>query len=99
MSPCMKPEDRERKKAWKNEQKHNAQKAFPLSDNLLTSLFTSVEKSVDIHGCDHSRRFTIKWIEDHEESRDDALEWLESTGGFCDCEVVFNSYDHWQQNK
>jgi Protein of unknown function (DUF2695) len=25
--------------------------------------------------------------------------WLENNGGFCDCEVILNARDHWEENR
>jgi len=27
------------------------------------------------------------------------LDWLKEHDGFCDCEVLANALDHWQQNR
>jgi hypothetical protein len=91
--------NRDRKKAWKTEQKVLARNTFPLSDELLESLFKFVETSVDANGCDHSRRFTEKWLGLNKVSPESVLRWLESNGGFCDCEVIFNAMQHWRENR
>lgn len=95
----MKQADRDKKKAWMVEQKKMAQDAFPLSDDLLASLFDFVGLSVGKDGCDHSRRLTRKWLDNNNVLQEPVLQWLESTGGFCDCEVVYNSMDHWEANR
>ncbi len=91
--------DRERKKKWKAQERAAARAAFPLSDDLLRSLFDAVEASVAAQGCDHTRRFTERWLLAHPEERERVIAWLEDNGGFCDCEVAANSEDHWQQNR
>lgn len=91
--------DRERKKKWKARVRAAARTAFPLSDDLLRSLFDAVGASVTAQRCDHTHRFTEQWLLAHPERREMVIAWLEDTGGFCDCEVVANSKDHWQQNR
>lgn len=91
--------DRDRKKAWKEQERHRAQAAFPLTNELLESLFASVEAQIDKEGCDHTHRFTDKWVSEHKQPRIPIFEWIEEHGGFCDCEVVANTRDHWEQNK
>jgi hypothetical protein len=59
--------DRDRKKAWKAQQRERARSAFPASDALLQSLFAFVERLVEEQGCDHSLRFTKQWITDHQQ--------------------------------
>jgi hypothetical protein len=93
------PADRDRKKAWKEQERKKAQTAFPLPSELLESLFTSVETRVGEKGCDHTYRFTDRWLSEHKQPRASVLEWLEEHGGFCDCEVVANARNHREQNR
>lgn len=95
----MKTEDRNRKSEWKAQQRQEARSAFPLSNALLESLFESVETRVDSEGCNHTYRFTSGWLSDHQLPSIPVLDWLAEHGGFCDCEVVANARDHWEQNK
>lgn len=76
-----------------------ARKAFPLADEALEQLFAAVETSVEQHGCDHTLRFTQQWLTEHGENPESAIAWLKNHGGLCDCEVVANAYDHWEQNR
>jgi hypothetical protein len=91
--------DRDRKKAWKAQQKAQARGAFPVPDEVLDALFRAVEADVEEHGCDHSLRFTERWIADNKQKREPMLAWLKDNGGFCDCEVAANTYEHWEQNR
>ena len=95
----MKPEDRDRKKTWKEQKRQKSQIAFPLPNELLESLFVSVEAHVAKEGCDHTHRFTDRWLTENKYPRTPILEWLEEHGGFCDCEVTANAQDHWEQNR
>jgi len=91
--------DKERKRLWKDQKRAVARGAFPLSDDLLQSLFETVAGAVAEHGCDHTRRYTEQWLLSHPESREVVIRWLEEHGGFCDCEVDANAADHWEQNR
>ena len=91
--------DRDRKKAWKLQQRRQAQDAFPISDALLESLFEAVDAQVENSGCDHTLRFTRAWIAEHQQPEAAILAWLREHGGCCDCEVLANSADHWEQNR
>jgi len=95
----MNPADRDRKKAWKEQERKKAQAAFPLPNELLESLFTFVEAQVEKEGCDHTHRFTDRWVSENKQPHTPIFEWLEENGGFCDCEVAANALDHWEQNK
>ena len=91
--------DRDRKKAWKQGERDSARSAFPLPSNLLEAMFNEIEERTGNEGCDHSQRFTKQWLSDNQQPADDVLAWLKLHGGFCDCEVLANPYDHWMQNK
>lgn len=91
--------DRDRKKAWKLQQRKLAQDAFPISDALLESLFQAVDAQVENSGCDHTLRFTLAWVAEHKQPEAEILKWLREHGGYCDCEVLSNSVDHWEQNR
>lgn len=91
--------DRDRKKAWKLQQRKLAQDAFPISEPLLKSMFEAVDVKVAAAGCDHTLRFTESWIAENKQPGLRILSWLREHGGMCDCEVVANAADHWEQNR
>jgi hypothetical protein len=91
--------DRDRKKVWKQRGREAARSAFPLPDDQLQSMFRAVEAQIGEHGCDHSHRFTSEWLAENQQPVEKVVGWLEAHGGYCDCEVAANAYDHWMQNK
>jgi hypothetical protein len=91
--------DRDRKKAWKEREREAARSAFPLSNDHIEEMFKAVEEQVEEGGCDHSLRFTMQWLAKQQQPADKVIAWLEKHGGYCDCEVAANAYDHWMQNK
>jgi len=54
---------------------------------------------VEDAGCDHTLHFTKQWIAKHGQVESSVLDWLKSHGGFCDCEVLANAADHWEQSR
>ncbi|WP_397534589.1 DUF2695 domain-containing protein [Roseateles sp.] len=95
----MNSNDKQLKREWKLEQNRLASAAFPMPDTLLESLFNTVGARVGDSGCDHTLRFTERWIGEHGQSASSVLDWLKGQGGLCDCEVVANVADHWEQNR
>lgn len=89
--------DRDRKKEWKRQQRLAAREAFPIADPLLKSLFDSVDERVEEEGCDHSLRFTTEWLTTNAQPVEEVLAWLSEHGGYCDCEVVANAAEHWEE--
>ncbi len=95
----MDEEKRRLKKAWAAEQKRNARLAFPLPDSQLESLFEFVDNAVEENGCDHTCTATRAWLKDAKVDPDPVLSWLAEHGGYCDCEVVANAGEHWEENR
>jgi hypothetical protein len=92
-------ENRKLKKAWKLEQSDAARAAFPLGETELAALFAAVEASLDLASCDHTLRHVLAWLAEHGHVSDAIVVWLKDNGGYCDCEVVANVRDHWEQNR
>lgn len=95
----MKADDKDRKKAWKAEQKAAARAAFPLPKAELGAMFDFVEDKLASEGCDDTQRFTKAWLDERQVDAEVVVAWLDDTGGFCDCEVAGNSRDHWETNR
>jgi len=91
--------DRNRKRLWKDEQRAAARAAFPLSSEELEELFDGVDSAIEQNGCDHTLRYTEQWLAAHVSDPLPTLTWLRNNGGCCDCEVIANACDHWEQNR
>jgi len=91
--------DRDRKSAWKQEQRRQARAAFPLPDSDLTELFEAVAEKLRVQGCDETRRFTEGWARERGRPLEALGAWLDENGGFCDCEVLANVAPHWEENR
>jgi hypothetical protein len=91
--------DKKKLKAWKSEQKEQARAAFPLQEEELEKLFDFLDISLEKNGCDHTLRQTKQWIDESNNSQDAIIPWLGDNGGYCDCEVLANVYDHFEQNR
>ena len=53
-----------------------------------------IESKLDSDTCDHSLSITKIWADKNKFDFNDLIDILESNGGFCDCEVVFNLPDN-----
>ncbi len=88
---------RELKKGWQRQQRAAARSALPLPEDKMKALFDYLDVELPIHGCDDTRRITEKWLKDHNVEADGVLGWLDNNGGFCDCEVLANCEEAWQE--
>jgi hypothetical protein len=85
---------REVRDEWRAKQRAQARERFPLPPEKLRDLFDTLDVQLPLHGCDHSRRLTHAWIESRDYDAAAICTWLDENGGFCDCEVVANSKQH-----
>jgi hypothetical protein len=90
---------RELKRQWVSAQKGAARAKFPLLDDTLEHLFDAVETRIENVPCDHSLRAATEWLRMNSLAIEPVVAWLQDNGGFCDCEVVANARDHWEQNR
>lgn len=73
--------------------------ALPISNEKFEALFDWLNARLPVDGCDHTRKLTIAHIREHNLPEESILNWLDTHGGFCDCEVLFNSEQAWRECK
>lgn len=74
---------------------------YLLSLEQVASLFEYVESQLDETGCDHSRRHTKQWLAMNipKNQHEAVLTEMEDMGGFCDCEVLMNCYEDYEEER
>jgi hypothetical protein len=83
---------------WRERERAKARAKFPLQPSDLWALFETLNNELPRLGGDHTRRITISWLESHGHSVQTVCAWLDETGGFCDCEVLANSKQHFVES-
>jgi len=76
-----------------------AETRLPLPESVLDAMFEVLEDALEAEECDHSHRLTVAWLEREGHPVKRVVAWLERTGGFCDCEAVFNSMEAWRRHR
>ena len=73
--------------------------AYILSLEQVASLFEYVESKLEDTGCDHSRRYTQQWLSMNipQDQYEAVLAEIEEMGGYCDCEVLMNCYEEYEE--
>jgi|688.fasta_scaffold338609_1 hypothetical protein len=97
-----KTERKQRLKAWKDTEKAKARALFPLAPSVLGEFFSQLEARFEQYGCARDNRQARSVIDAMKLSDADAnalLDWCAEHGGYCDCEIAANPYQHWLQNK
>jgi hypothetical protein len=95
----MNEEQRRMKAQWKTAQRDAARAAFPLPEVELAAMFDAVHAAVERDGCDNTLRATRVWLAGRQSDAAVVLGWLAEHGGYCDCEVVANAGDHYEQTR
>ena len=75
---------------WREQQRKAALAALPLPATVLHSLFDTLDAALTSAPCDHTLRLTTQWLSSHGHDPQSVIPWLQSQGGFCDCEVLAN---------
>jgi hypothetical protein len=66
----------------------------PISYDDLRQLFDFLNRP-NPPECDHSHRETIEFLHARRLPILQTIAWLKDNGGFCDCEVIYNVADRW----
>jgi hypothetical protein len=88
---------RELKKKWQRQQRTASRAALPLPDDQMKALFEYLDVELPKLGCDDTRRITEQWLRDHNVEVDRVLGWFDNNGGFCDCDVLANCEEAWEE--
>lgn len=78
------------KTQWRDQQRKAALAALPLSVSELRAMFDMLDAEFPRQGCDHTRRLTRTWLESRGHDVARVFAWLDTQGGFCDCEILAN---------
>ena len=85
----------ERRKQIARELKLKAKQEFndslPVSVENFKALFDYLDKQLSENDCDHSLKFSIGFLQSlNLDNIQLIIEWLKDNGGCCDCEVLAN---------
>jgi hypothetical protein len=78
------------KAQWRDQQRKAALAALPLPVAELKAMFDMLDAELPAQGCDHSRRLTQAWLAGRGHDVERVFKWLDTHGGFCDCEILAN---------
>ena len=89
-------------KSWKSDQKVKARAGFPMADAKMAEFFQSVESLFEKNGCNKGPENAIVVMEQmglDDEQSNRLLDWCGANGGYCDCEIVGNTFGYWEENR
>ncbi len=71
-------------------EKNDLLKMLPVPIEMLQNLFGFLDIKLSEDNCDDTLKYTLDFIEENKLPTDDLIKWLETNGGYCDCEVLAN---------
>lgn len=85
----------ERRKQIKKELREKAKIEFenslPISREKFTQLFDFLDEKLGEYDCDDSLKLTNEFLQEYNiENIQEVKNWLQENGGYCDCEVLNN---------
>ncbi len=93
----------ERRKQIKRDLRENAKIKFenslPMSRQYFIQLFDFLNKKLSEYGCDDSLKLTTEFLQQKcVEKINETESWLQENGGYCDCEVLYNIEEMFDEN-
>lgn len=75
---------------YKRRQKEAFLASLPMSEDLFRALFDYLDEKLSEQDCDHDLQLTEQFLDEQDCDVEAVLQWLEENGGGCDCEVLAN---------
>ncbi|MCU0354683.1 MAG: DUF2695 domain-containing protein [Cytophagales bacterium] len=87
--------EKERKKQILRELRQKQQQEFeqglPVGREFFTNLFDYLDNQLEKHKCDNTNKLTLRFLENNKIANTQrVLRWLADNGGYCDCEILAN---------
>ena len=85
-------------KDYKVKEKQNFQDSLPMAKSYFGISFDYVDEKLETNdGCDHSLTFTREFLETQKVYVESVLDWIINEGGGCDCEVLYNVEERFEE--
>ena len=85
-----KDEKRKALAEYKRRQKEAFLASLPMSEELFRELFDYLDEQLEDQGCQDDLCLTRAFLADQDCDSEAVLDWLEDQGAGCDCEVLAN---------
>ncbi len=71
--------------------------SLPATKADLEALFEYVEDELYDRECDHTSRFSMKYMMENNLPFPKILAWLNNNGGYCDCKIMEDIETEWRK--
>ena len=87
------------KKELREKAKLEFENSLPISRENFIQLFDFLDNKLGEHDCDDSLKLTTEFLKDNKiENIDEIKFWLQENGGYCDCEVLGNVEEMFEED-
>ena len=85
-------------KNFKAKEKQSFQDSLPMDEEVFWELFDYLDERLEEQdGCDHSLSLTRAFLETKDVDVESILDWIVDNGGGCDCEVLYNVEERFEE--
>ena len=84
-------------KAYKEIQKEQFEDSLPMERDLFYELFDYFNDKSETVECNHDFSLTNEFLKDKNVDSEKVLEFLQAIGAGCDCEVIFNVEEKFEE--
>ena len=83
---------------YKDLQRQAFESSLPMARELFLDLFDYLNEQSESTGCNHDFSLTEQFLHDKQVNNvEEVLEFLRENGGYCDCEVIFNVEEKFEE--
>lgn len=95
-----KAEKERRKKLHREIAKKEQEKFFkslPLDKSYILDLFDFLNVELEERGCNHNFQIASEFLKSKGLDKESVFEWFREQGGYCDCEILFNIEERFEE--
>jgi len=82
---------------WRQKQQEEFEKSLPMEREIFEKLFDFLDLQLEENGCDNTNKLTTEFLENNNIINiENVVSWLVENGGYCDCEILANVEDKFE---
>ena len=82
---------------YKKQERQKFEESLPLSRELFFDLFDFLDVELEYQACQEDFLLTQTFLEEHNVDVETVRDFLEAHGAYCDCEVLFNVAERFEE--
>ena len=71
--------------------------SLPLDKSYILDLFDFLDVELEERGCNHNYQLTNEFLKPKGLDKESVFEWFREQGGYCDCEILFNIEERFEE--